>query len=47
MAELSDLMNIGKEMERKLKTVGINTAEDLTRQGDGSRPLKKSKQPVV
>lgn len=29
MAELSSLKNIGKEMERKLKTVGINSAEEL------------------
>ena len=33
MAELSTLMNIGKEMERKLKTVGINTAEELMEAG--------------
>jgi len=29
MAELTSLMNIGKEMERKLKSVGISTAEEL------------------
>lgn len=29
MAELSSLKNIGKEIERKLKTVGINSAEEL------------------
>ena len=29
MAELSSLKNIGKEIERKLKTIGINTAEEL------------------
>ena len=29
MAELSSLKNIGKEIERKLKTIGINSAEEL------------------
>ncbi len=29
MAELSSLKNIGKEIERKLKTIGINIAEEL------------------
>lgn len=29
MAELSSLKNIGKEIERKLKTIGINAAEEL------------------
>ena len=29
MAELSSLVNIGKEIERKLKSVGIHTAEEL------------------
>ena len=29
MAELSSLKNIGKEIVRKLKTIGINTAEEL------------------
>ena len=29
MTELSSLKNIGKEIERKLKTIGINTAEEL------------------
>ena len=29
MGELSSLKNIGKEIERKLKTIGINTAEEL------------------
>ena len=33
MAELSTLLNIGKEMERKLKAVGINTAEELIEAG--------------
>lgn len=29
MAELSSLKNIGKEIERKLKTIGINSTEEL------------------
>jgi len=29
MTELTALKNIGKEMERKLKSVGITTAEEL------------------
>jgi len=29
MAELTSLKNIGKEMEHKLKSVGISTAEEL------------------
>lgn len=29
MAELTSLKNIGKEIERKLKTIGINSAEEL------------------
>ena len=29
MAELSLLKNIGKEIERKLKTIGINSEEEL------------------
>lgn len=29
MAELSSLKNIGKEIERKLKTIGINSSEEL------------------
>ena len=29
MAELTSLRNIGKEMEKKLKSVGIMTAEEL------------------
>lgn len=29
MAELTSLKNIGKEIERKLKSVGINSAEEL------------------
>ncbi len=33
MAELSSLKNIGKEIERKLKTIGINSAEELKKIG--------------
>lgn len=33
MTKLASMRNIGKEMERKLKHVGINTAEDLIREG--------------
>lgn len=29
MAELTSMMNIGKEMSKKLTSVGINTAEEL------------------
>lgn len=29
MAELNSLKNIGKEIERKLKSIGINSAEEL------------------
>lgn len=33
MAELTSLKNIGKEMERKLKAVDVNSAEELKRIG--------------
>lgn len=33
MAELTSMLNLGKEMERKLKSVGIGSAEELTRLG--------------
>ncbi len=33
MAELTSMVNIGKEMERKLKSVGINSAEELVEAG--------------
>lgn len=33
MAELSSLKNIGKEIERKLKTIGINSVEELKKIG--------------
>lgn len=29
MAELSSMMNLGKEMERKLRSVGVTCAEEL------------------
>ncbi len=33
MAELTSMKNIGKELERKLKIIGINSANDLKRLG--------------
>lgn len=33
MTELSSMKNIGKELERKLKIIGINTAEELRQVG--------------
>lgn len=33
MAELTSMMNIGKEMARKLTSIGINTAEKLMETG--------------
>lgn len=33
MAELTSMLNIGKEMERKLKSVDITSAEKLTKLG--------------
>lgn len=33
MSELTAMMNIGKEMERKLKSVGIDTPEKLIKLG--------------
>ena len=33
MAELTSLRNIGKELERKLKSIGIFTAEELKEAG--------------
>lgn len=33
MAELSSMRNIGKEMDKKLKSVGICSAEELIRSG--------------
>ena len=31
--QLTEMKNIGAEMKRKLNTIGINTAEDLTQLG--------------
>ena len=33
MTELTSMRNIGKELEKKLKSIGICTAEDLTQTG--------------
>ncbi len=33
MTELTSMKNIGKELERKLKIIGINSAEDLKKLG--------------
>ncbi len=33
MTELTSMRNIGKELERKLKIIGINSAEDLKKVG--------------
>ncbi len=33
MEELTSMMNIGKELERKLKIIGVNSADDLKRLG--------------
>lgn len=33
MADLAEMRNIGREMERKLRAVGIDTAEELEKQG--------------
>ncbi len=33
MTELTSMKNIGKELERKLKIIGINSAEDLKKFG--------------
>lgn len=33
MAELTSLKNIGKEIEKKLKSIGINSAEELKKVG--------------
>ncbi len=33
MTELSSMKNIGKELERKLKIIGINTSEELRQVG--------------
>lgn len=33
MTELTSMRNIGKELERKLKIIGVNSAEDLKKLG--------------
>lgn len=43
MAELSSMKNIGKELERKLKIIGINTAEELRQVGSKEVFLKLKK----
>ena len=40
MAELTSMMNIGKEMAKKLTTVGIDSAEKLTELGSEQAFLK-------
>lgn len=40
MAELTSMMNIGKEMEKKLTAVGIDSAEKLTELGAKEAFLK-------
>ncbi len=48
MAELSSLKNIGKEIERKLKTIGINTVEVLKEIGSKDTWFRlKLKYPVI
>lgn len=48
MAELTAMMNIGKEMARKLDSVGIGSAEELIRLGAEQAFLKvKERYPDV
>jgi len=48
MAELTSMMNIGKEMAKKLESVGIGSAEELARLGAEQAFLKvKEKYPNV
>lgn len=48
MAELTSMMNIGREMARKLESVGIGSAEELVRAGAEQAFLKvKEKYPSV
>ncbi len=48
MAGLASMMNIGKEMARKLDSVGIGTAEELVRSGAEQAYLKlKERYPNV
>ena len=41
MAELTSMMNIGKEMAKKLESVGIGSAEELARLGAEQAFLKE------
>ncbi len=43
MTELSSMKNIGKELERKLKIIGINTSEELRQVGSKEVFLKLKK----
>ncbi len=46
MQELTSMMNIGREMDRKLRSVGIDSAEKLTETGAKQAFLKlKEKYP--
>lgn len=48
MAELTSMMNIGKEMAKKLDSVGIDSAEKLVRSGSEQAFLKlKERYPNV
>ena len=48
MADLSSMMNIGKEMEKKLTSVGIDCAEELIELGSKQAFVKlKKKYPQV
>ena len=48
MAELTSMMNIGKEMAKKLDSVGIGSAEELVRSGSEQAFLKlKERDPNV
>lgn len=40
MSELTSMMNIGKEMERKLSSIGIDSAEKLIEAGSKQAFLK-------
>jgi len=40
MAELTSLRNIGKEMDKKLKAIGITTAEELSKTGSKEAYIK-------
>lgn len=48
MSELMSMVNIGREMDRKLKSVGIDSAEKLTETGAKQAFLKlKEKYPQM